>query len=274
MSTSNKKTIDPIRKQYEKWDDQLYKEYEKLFPESEYTNNWDGVIFPEMYAKSRFKVMILNREGYGEPFNHYFLHRTIRKQIEADAWFLKYQKTLRLHLKQYLTVLNCITIRPDGFKSLSDDIVRERVNAAGYYDLTKLLEGVAYCNVKKSDGLPRSNRMNLKEYAEKGLDIIKKQIAYFNPSIILAGDVCDGILNDLIDDSGWDENLYIGPERRICIYQIKIDGHNYPLVDMFHPSRIQGMSEYYLELLHALQAVEKDNPLFWINRLDTPCFDM
>ena len=272
MSTSNKKSIDPIRKQYEKWDEQLYEEYKSLFPESEYTNIWDGVIFPEKYAKSRLKVMILNREGYGEPFNPYFLHRKIRDQIEKDVWFFEYQRTLRLHLKQYLTVLD--SIRPDGYQSLSDDIVRDCVQASGYYDLTRLMEGVAYCNVKKSDGLPRSNRMNLKEYAEKGLDIIKKQIAYFNPSIILAGDVCEGILNDLIGDGGWDENLYIGPERRICIYQIKINGHNYPLVDMFHPSRTQGMSEYYLELLHALQAVEKDHPFFWINRLDTPCFDM
>ena len=271
MSTPNKQSIDPIREQYEKWDDQLYNEYEKLFPESEYTNIWDGVIFPEKYAKSSLKIMILNREGYGEPFNHYFLHNTIRKQIEENVWFFEYQRTLRLHLKQYLTVLD--SIRPDGFHSLSDDFVRERVKASGYCDLTKFMEGVAYCNVKKSDGLPRSNRMNLKEYAEKGLDIIKKQIAYFNPSIILAGDVCDGILND-ISGIEWDKDLYIAPERRICIWQIKINGQNYPLVDMFHPSRTQGMSEYYLELLHALQAVEKGHPLFWNKRCDAKCFDM
>lgn len=270
MSTPNKESIDTIRKQYEKWDDQLYKEYEKLFPESE-DIIWDGVIFPEKYANKRFKIMVLNREGYDESHEPYSLHTTIRGQIEGDVWFLERQRTLRSHLKQYLTVLD--SIKPDGFQGLSDDIIRERVKAAGYYDLTKMMEGVAYCNVKKSDGLPRSNRMNLKEHAEKGLDIIKKQIAYFNPSIILAGDVCDGILNDL---SGieWGEDLYIGPERRICIWQIKINGQNYPLVDMFHPSRTHGMSEYYLELLHALQAVEKKYPLFWNKRRDAKCFDM
>ena len=269
MSKTKIESINPIRKLYEEWDDQMYEEYKKLFPESEYTNIWDGVIFPEKYAKSRLKVMTLNREGYGEPFNHYYLHRTIRKQIENDEWFFKDQKTLRLHLKQYLTVLDLIG--PDGFKSLLDDDVRKRVKAAKYDDLTRMMESVAYCNIKKSNGLPKSNRMNLKEYAEKGLDFIKKQIVYFNPSIILAGDVCSDILDE-IRDFKYGENLYIDPEGRINIYQVVINDQLFPLVDMFHPSRTQGMSEYYLELLHALQAVEKKNPLFWNKRLDAHCF--
>lgn len=271
MSKPNNESINPIRKLYKEWDDKMYEEYKQLFPESVYTNIWDGVIFPEKYAKSRLKVMILNREGYGEPFNHYFLHRTIREQIEKDVWFFEYQRTLRLHLKQYLTVLELI--KPgDGFLNLSDDYVRERVEAAKYYDLTRMMESVAYCNVKKSDGLPHSNRMNLKEYAEKGIDIIKKQIAYFNPSIILAGDVCSEILDE-IRDFKYGENLYIDPECRINIYQVEINNQLFPLVDMFHPSRIQGMSEYYLELFHALQAVEKEYPLFWNKRLDAHCFE-
>lgn len=268
MNKQDNESINSIRKLYVEWEKQLYKEYTKLFPEVKYTIR-DGVIFPEKYAKSRLKVMFLNREGYDVDCEPYPLHETIREQIEKNVWFFEYQRTLRLHLKQYLTVLD--SIRQDGFQNLTDDYVRERVKAADYYELVRLMESVAYCNVKKSDGLPHSNRKNLKEYAEKGIDIIKKQIAFFNPSIILAGDVCSEILDE-ISDFQYGENLYIDSERRVNIYQVKINNQLFPLVDMFHPSRIKGMSEYYLDFLHALQAVEKNNPLFWNKRLNTKCF--
>ena len=271
MSKLNNESINPIRKLYEEWEKQLYDEYEKLFPGAKYTIK-DGVIFPEKYAESRLKVMILNREGYDLDGEGYPLHETIRKQIEEGVWFFEYQRTLRLHIKQYLTVLELIKLG-DGFLNLSDDYVRERVEAADYDELVRLMQSVAYCNVKKSDGLPRSNRMNLKEYAERGIDVIKKQIAFFNPSIILAGDVCSDILDE-IKDFKYGENLYIDPECRVNIYQVEINNQLFPLVDMFHPSRIKGMSEYYLDFLHALQAVERYNPLFWNKRLNIKCFQL
>ncbi|MBR6362143.1 MAG: hypothetical protein IKR88_02530 [Bacteroidales bacterium] len=123
---------------------------------------------------------------------------------------------------------------------------------------------MAYCNVKKSDGKPKSIKSDLFNYAKNSLDILKEQIRFFNPSIILAGNVCEGLLEDLLE---WGDDLYIGPNRRICIWQLKIDGDCFPFVDMYHPSLAKGMSEYYLELFHALQAVEKERPGFWNERI-------
>ena len=253
-----------IQKQYNQWDSDLEQRYKTIFPEDLHTTIWDGVLFPEKYAKASLKVMILNREAYDpEPGNSYDLCKAIRKCIRTDDWVFPGQNTLRTHLKQYLAVLN---LAQKGSLGISDDEVRECVQSTDYYDFIESLNGVAYCNVKKSDGKPKSNRSDLKNYAEMGLDFLKEQILFFNPSIILAGDVCDGILDELFE---WGNNLYIDPNHRLNIWQVKIgDNLLFPYADMFHPSRTQGMSEYYLELLHALQAVEKDYPGFWNERID------
>ena len=262
MATS----LSKVQGLYNQWNDSLYNRYQELFPESSYTI-WDGAISPDEYAKSRMKVMILNREPYDKNQGDYDLPKAIRDRIEKDDdWIFPKQNTLRTHLKQYLTVLD---LGQNGFLSLSDEEVREKVHAKDYYEFIQLLKRVAYCNVKKSDGKPESNVAELKEYATKGLDVLKEQIRFFNPSIILAGNVCEGILEDLFD---WGDNLYTAPNHRINIWQLKIGGNLFPFVDMYHPSYATGMSEYYLEFLHALQEVERADPDYWLLRLDSPCF--
>lgn len=252
-----------IQKQYNQWDSDFKQRYKTFFPEYLHTTIWDGVLFPEKYAKASLKVMILNREAYDpEPGNSYDLCEAIQERIRTDDWVFPGQNTLRTHLKQYLAVLN---LAQKGSLEISDDEVRECVQSTDYYDFIESLNGVAYCNVKKSDGKPKSNRRDLKNYAEMGLDFLKEQILFFNPSIILAGDVCDGILDELFE---WGNNLCIDPNHRLNIWQVKIGDKLFPYADMFHPSRTQGMSEYYLELFHALQAVEKDRPGFWNERID------
>ena len=257
------------RELYDYWNNNLYNRYLELFPGSEPTVIWDGVAFPEEYMKARFKVMFLNREGYDEEGNSYCLDEELQKRIECGEAIFPYQNNLRKRLKQYLAVLNLMG--SNGFHGLSDDVVRERVNEVSDAEFYQLMKRTAYCNVKKSDGRKQSYKPDLKWHAERGLEILKEQISFFNPSIILAGDVCDGILDELVE---WGDNLFCDPEHRVNVWQIKIKGEQYPYVDMFHPSRRQGMKEYYLEFLHALQAVEKDRPRFWLERRDRFCFQV
>ena len=260
-----------VQQRYEQWNDDLYNRYIMEYPETSHDTIWDGVISPVDYAKTRIKVMFLNREAYdNEKGNSFDLSKDIRNRIEKDEWVFPYQHTLRTHLKQYLTVID---LGQNGFLELSDDEVRKYVKATDYYEFIRLLKCVAYCNIKKSDGQPRSNLNNLKECAKRNIGFIKEQIAFFNPSIILGGDICEGVLND-IPEVEWGNDLYIGPDRHICIWQIKVGDSLYPLVDMFHPSRTQGMREYYLEFLHAMQAVERSHTNFWFNSYDKPCFVM
>ena len=260
---------DSVLERYQKLDDQCYKHYISLFPEDKHTTIWDGVIFPEEYADAPLKVMILNREGYTEDGNDYAVNEALRIAIENDERIFPNQTTLRTHLKQYLSVLDLIGL--EDLPDLSDEKVSEKVSkeATDEFQFNLNMKSVAYCNIKKSDGQPQSNKQNLKDYAKKGLDILKEQISFFNPSIILAGDVCEGILDDLVE---WGENLFNDPNGRIGIWQLKIADKLYPFVDMYHPSRTQGMSEYYLELFHALQSVEKERPGFFVEQLCKDCF--
>ena len=262
-----KTEIESVLKRYEQWNNDLYKRYIKKFNRE--TTIWDGVIFPDEYANSALKVMVLNREAYGDPqWVPYNVCKAIQTCIKDNTWVFPGQNTLRTHLKQYLAVMN---LAHKSSMEMSDDEVRECVQSTDYNDFIESLKGVAYCNVKKSDGKPKSIKSDLFNYAKNGLDILKEQIRYFNPSIILAGNVCEGVLEDLVE---WGDDLYIGPDRRICIWQLRIDDDCFPFVDMYHPSLAQGMSEYYLELFHALQAVEKERPGFWNERIDNTknCF--
>lgn len=252
---------------YERWNKSLRDRYSELFRESTYTI-WDGVISPVDYAGARMKVMILNREPYDQDNEPYDLTEAVCDRIKRDAWVFPNQTTLRTHLKQYLAVLD---LGQNGFQGLSDEFVRGVVQNTDYYAFIRLLKRAAYCNIKKSDGKPRSIITDLYDYAKKGLDVLKEQILFFNPSIILAGNVCEGILEDLFD---WGDNLYQAPDRRINIWQLKIGDKLFPFVDMYHPSLVKGMREYYLELLHALEEVERNHPGFWVTRLDIPCFQL
>ncbi|MBR6346381.1 MAG: hypothetical protein IKR69_03230 [Bacteroidales bacterium] len=256
------KSKNTVQERYRQWNDTLYYRYIESFNED--TTIWDGVVNPDVYAQSPLKVMFLNREAYDpDPENlPYDLCQAIRERIEKDDWVFPGQNTLRTHLKHYLTVLD---MGQNGYQALSDDTVREHVQSADYYEFIRLFERVAYCNVKKSDGRPKSSKRDLREYAEKGLDTLKEQILFFNPSIILAGNVCEDILDNLFD---WGDNLYCDPNHRLNIWQIKIGERLFPYVDMFHPSLVKGMSEYYIELLHALQVVEKEHPSFWQDRIE------
>ena len=100
----------------------------------------------------------------------------------------------------------------------------------------------------------------------------RRLLLYFNPSLILGGNVVDGILENIGDI--WDQTaLYIPEgERRICIWQLKVGEKLIPFVDMHHPSAVKGMSDYYLELFHALKEVERTHPGYWETRLNMPCF--
>lgn len=264
-----------IVKYYNDWNEQCRKEYDCLFPEAEYTI-WDGVIFPERYAKSPLKIMFMNRESsesnFEPDFKGYDLAEALREQIIDAIPIFKGQTRLRQRLKEYLCVVNLL--QTGELMSISEEDLMNRVNEQTQTDFifNEMMPSVAYINVKKSDGQIPSYVPDLREKAIQGLRILEKQISFFNPSIILAGNVVDRILD--YTDVDWGDNLYIPQGKHIiCIYQLKINDILYPIVDMYHPSATQGwMSTYYLDLFRAMKAVEHTHPNYWENRMNLPCF--
>lgn len=269
--------MEDVINRYNLWNQQLKEKYYGLFPNAHYTI-WDGVIFPELYAKSPLKILFLNREPYDnemaqyQEYDEYNLSVVLKNAIENNNDIFVRQNALRTHVKQYLGVLN--TLLDSKLNSLSDEQMNVHIEnfIIGNENFYEMMKSVAYCNIKKSDGKPRSSTYDLHNYASKGIDILKNQISYFNPSLILGGNVVDGILENIGDI--WDQTaLYIPEgERRICIWQLKVGEKLIPFVDMHHPSAVKGMSDYYLELFHALKEVERTHPGYWETRLNMPCF--
>ena len=261
---------------YFKWEDRLWTLYNNIFKEASYTIT-DGVIFPGKYASTPFKVMIMNREAYDTECNSYSLNQEgLAREIEEELIPFANQRTMRSHLRQYLSLIHFLSEK--GFKVTEKEVI-SFVNQSDNDDFVYYLSNAAYINVKKSDGERPSNRNNLKEYAKKGIEILKEQIRFCNPSIILGGDVCDDIIDELFD---WGIILYSGEGyHALKIYELLVDGKSYPFIDMFHPSRTQkyvgneekrSMSTYYIELFKGIITIEKQNPGFWDKYMNNPCF--
>lgn len=267
-----------IDKKYFLWEDKLKKKYDELFPDATYTIT-DGVVSPKDYANTPFKVMILNREAYDENSDSYSLNVDgILGDITSGKKVFEKQQNLRVRLKEYLGTIDYLSTH--NFKATEQEL-RDYIDKIGEEEFNKELLKCAYVNVKKSDGVKTSNRKNLREYAEQGIDILKEQISYINPTIILAGDVCDDILDPLMD---WEEKgLYnFEGSHAVKVYQLKIGNQTFPYFDMYHPSRTQcykengvshHMKDLYVELSNAIQQIAKENPGFWEQRMKLPCFD-
>ena len=264
--------------EYNKWEDKLWALYDSIFKDASYTIR-DGVIFPDKYASTPFKVMIMNREAYDKGHESYSLNQDgIAKEIGEEIVPFKDQITLRSHLRQYLSLIHLLSNK--GFNEVSEKEVIDFVNQSDNDDLVYYLSDAAYINIKKSDGKKRSVRSDLKEYAKKGIEVLKEQIRFCNPSVILGGDVCYNIIDNLFD---WGEELYGGDGYNpVKIYELVIDGKSYPFIDMFHPSRTQNykdgdekesMSMYFLELFKAMISVEKTRPGYWSSHMNNKCFE-
>lgn len=264
--------------EYNKWEDKLWALYDSIFKDASYKIT-DGVIFPDKYASTPFKVMIMNREAYDENHSSYSLNQDgIAKEIGEGIIPFKKQKTLRCRLRQYLSLIHLLSKK--GFNEVSEKEVIDFVNQSDNDDLVYYLSDAAYINIKKSDGKKRSVRSDLKEYAKKGIEVLKEQIRSCNPSVILGGDVCYNIIDNLFD---WGEELYGGDGYNpVKIYELVIDGKSYPFIDMFHPSRTQNykdgdekesMSMYFLELFKAMISVEKTRPGYWSSHMNNKCFE-
>ena len=264
--------------EYNNWEDKLWALYNSIFKDASYTIT-DGVIFPDKYASTPFKVMIMNREAYDKGHESYSLNQDgIAKEIGEGIIPFKKQKTLRCRLRQYLSLIHLLSKK--GFNEVSEKEVIDFVNQSDNDDLVYYLSDAAYINIKKSDGKKRSVRSDLKEYAKKGIEVLKEQIRFCNPSVILGGDVCYNIIDNLFD---WGEELYGGDGYNpVKIYELVIDGKSYPFIDMFHPSRTQNykdgdekesMSMYFLELFKAMISVEKTRPGYWSSHMNNKCFE-
>ena len=263
--------------------EELYKErdkvirniYDQLFQETKYTI-WDGVFSPLDYAFNPFRVLFINREPYDSEMVSYNVVHTIRKQITMDESFWTHQINLKQNIRDMLAVFSLM--KDMSIQYLSNKQIEKHIDSfrESNFLFKKALFESAYINIKKSDGKNESDKKDLFHYAQKGLVVLKKQISFFNPSIIVGGNIVDGILEKT--DIKWGNNLFVD-SKYIKVFQLEIGDKVYPFIDSHHLSAISFGSEnkipmrkYYEYLVKALKAVVKKYPGYWEKRRNLPVF--
>lgn len=265
-----------IEQLYEEGNKILEESYNKIFSEARYTI-WDGVFSPQSYVANSFRVLFINREPYDEDEDGYNVVETIREQISRNEAFWKKQYNLKNNIRDQLAIL--ALLKENNMNELTNELIEKQINRFRCSDslFEDALLKSAYINIKKSDGNKRSSCRDLRECAQKGMRILKAQLAFLNPSVIVGGNVVDGILNELVE---WGDNLYV-ESKYIKVFQLKVGDNLYPFIDAYHPSALSygenheiPMNNYYHDFVEALRYVAQHNEHYWENRRELPVFDM
>ena len=251
-----------ILSKYNEWDNTLQKEYNELWPQMK-TFNWDGVVSPEEYFNSEVKVMFLNRETYGDDYN---INEAIKNEI-SEGKIIFGNNPIKTKIKNRLRILSLIDT---DFHDITDLRLEKLIKEYNENDFRQDMLRVAYCNIKKSDGRPKSYIPDLKKCANKNKEILIKQISFFNPSVIVGGNIVDGVLEEIME---WGDDLYRAQSHYVNIFTIKICGKDYPFVDICHPAARKNNAVDCVELFNAIKHVEKENPGFWKSRCGLKCFE-
>lgn len=262
-------------KLYKEKDNAIRSRYDQLFSKVKYTI-WDGVFSPLDYAFNPFRVLFMNREPYDTEMDSYNVVHTIRKQIMRGEDFWSSQTWLKKNMRDMLAVFSLLKDR--NIAHLSDCQIRKHINTFRKSDFLfeKALFESAYINIKKSDGKNKSTPKDLLKYAQQGLEVLKAQISFFNPSVIVGGNIVDGILEKT--NIEWGNNLFV-ESKYIKVFQLKIGNSIYPFIDSYHLSAPTygsdktSMDKYYVCLIEVLKAVAKQYPSYWEKRRCLPVFN-
>ena len=85
--------------------------------------------------------------------------------------------------------LRVLSLLNNGVFSISEDNLKQFVDMYSEKEFAGDMLKVAYCNIKKSDGSEKSNRRDLHECSLKNKKILEEQISFFNPSVIVGGNI-------------------------------------------------------------------------------------
>lgn len=132
----------------------------------------DGIIDPIRWESSSCKVLLLLKEAYDTPdkTDGFDLCELIRDKWQGPKNNIWWNAAYWCLAAQSLDV-------PPPLPS----------DQEGYAAATNALLTSSIVNIKKSDGLPFSSSENLKKYADKDKEYIKKQIEMINPRIVICG---------------------------------------------------------------------------------------
>lgn len=264
-----------IQEKYDYWNLQLQEEYQKIFQTKVYIS--DGVVNPEQYANSPIKIMFLNREPNATD-EDYDLPQAIRTDIENHKKVLNSSIIFRqscaydLALGRCLISPNFLTLSLEDFNKIAKPLFDDD-------EFNRSIIKTAICNVKKVGGTGKiRNWDEIREHYDTGKEILFKQIKYYNPSLIICGNLIENVLDYCSSRFEWNQKIWITSDnsyKKFCIWIMNLDGQEYPILDLYHPSSLllRDNPEYWYEVLKGMQQIERKNPGFWASHMNQPCFE-
>lgn len=281
-----------LENKYKAWESRINQEYTDLFSETDDNTGetfvpdflMDGVIHPDKYNEAKIKILFLNREPNDDGASDWLNH-TLRTKIENNERIFtnKNNNDFTLNLLGEYLVIQLLSIE-DSVIMTDDEIndwVTNRVNR--YPDqFQDFMLYTAYINLKKIGGGPKIDSQEKKnkviEATARGWKIIEKQIIYFNPTIIVGGNISRYYLD--ADDNRikleWiGKPEYITSKSNIPLLQDIIIGDKvFPLLDLYHPSVCYEHKGYnWAQVYHLLKSKENTNKDYWKNRFNQSCFN-
>ena len=189
----------------------------------------DGVIDPVCWASSSRKVLLLLKEAYTDQGSKegYDLCKWIREEwggTESNMW---------PRVARWCHMVHSLE-KPKSYEKISDKEAKDALLSS------------AVINIKKSNGRSFSEEENIKDYATKDKEYIKKQIVLINPQIVICGYTWPFVKDFWVDWQSVSDLVYFA------------DGRIF--VDYWHPANRYPHKLNYYTLAFLLQQAQREKP--------------
>lgn len=189
----------------------------------------DGIVDDVVWKSQDKKILYILKEAYGSAEDWDLTERVLKKDSilshptwrSVVEWTYGIWKTSAEEIASYA---------PKEIHEIKDDLIRK----------------IAVINLKKSDGKSCSDNLQIKQYAENDIELIKKQIELISPNIIVCGSTLSA-LNEALKAKGH-KPVYSNDSKcdNWFYYTDAFTGSETLVIDYYHPSiRWAALVNYY-----------------------------
>lgn len=155
----------------------IFEEWENKYIDRSFV--FDGIVDENEWDKQEIKICFLLKEAYTKDKKNYF------------KWSLS--KWLNRDESSVINTWNTVALWTYGILNTTESNIPEYpdLNLYNRDEKHNILKKISAVNVKKVDGVKKSDWYDLKNYAEKDKELLRKQIDRINPDIIICGKTFD-----------------------------------------------------------------------------------
>ena len=155
----------------------IFEEWENKYIDKSFV--YDGIVDETEWDNQETKICFLLKEAYTEDKINYF------------KWSLS--KWLNKDKNSVINTWNTVALWTYGILQTTETVIPEYpfIKDFGKEEKHNILKKISAVNVKKVDGVKKSDWYDLKNYAEKDKELLRKQIDKINPDVIICGKTFD-----------------------------------------------------------------------------------